>query len=390
MVANMLNFLPWSSQSTAHGMLRSVVLMISFAIISPVMAQTADSTSQLLARQQLRMDTLENSLKEMTGLIETELRALKIQIDQASASAVAAESGQSVDLKSVQAELAHFEDSINILEQRMKRTIELSSDVEFRVLRLEKRMQTLLSLSDSDLSAQLAQQDVTAGGDAPEVSMSRDVTTGETVWTIDENALNSQLEKSEENTNPTAPEQGALQDTAASSPDANSAAMPGNADAASKTENDETGSIEPLSEEEPAATKPSILPDASAEDQYRFSLGLALRNDLATAEMAFTEFRELHPDDERAADALFWLGRVQFMQSQYENAAMTFTSFNKLYDGDARLVDTTLWIAESVAQFANDEQACNIYQSLPAFLDQPPDSFTNRLAELSAGSGCVN
>ncbi|MCH1516705.1 MAG: hypothetical protein L7U52_08340, partial [Alphaproteobacteria bacterium] len=202
----MLNFLPWSSQSTAHGMLRSVVLMISFAIISPVMAQTADSTSQLLARQQLRMDTLENSLKEMTGLIETELRALKIQIDQASASAVAAESGQSVDLKSVQAELAHFEDSINILEQRMKRTIELSSDVEFRVLRLEKRMQTLLSLSDSDLSAQLAQQDVTAGGDAPEVSMSRDVTTGETVWTIDENALNSQLEKSEENTDQTASE----------------------------------------------------------------------------------------------------------------------------------------------------------------------------------------
>ena len=386
----MLNFLPWSSQSAAHGMLRSVVLMISFAIISPVMAQTADSTSQLLARQQLRMDTLENSLKEMTGIIETELRSLKIQIEQASASAVAAESGQSVDLKSVQAELAHFEDSINILEQRMKRTIELSSDVEFRVLRLEKRMQTLLSLSDSDLSAQLAQQDVTAGGDAPEVSMSRDVTTGETVWTIDENALNSQLEKSEEDTVLTASEQGALQDTDASSPDANFAAMPGNADAASKTENDETGSIEPLSEEEPAAIKPSILPDASAEDQYRFALGLALRNDLATAETAFTEFRELHPDDERAADALFWLGRVQFMQSHYENAAMTFTSFNKLYDGDARLVDTTLWIAESVAQFANDEQACNIYQSLPAFLDQPPDSFTNRLAERSAGSGCGN
>ena len=65
--------------------------------------------------------------------------------------------------------------------------------------------------------------------------MSRDVTTGETVWTIDENALNSQLAKSEDNTDRTESEQGALHDTDASSPDANSAATPGNADAASKT-----------------------------------------------------------------------------------------------------------------------------------------------------------
>ena len=138
------------------------------------------------------------------------------------------------------------------------------------------------------------------------------------------------------------------------------------------------------------SAKPSVLPDASAEDQYRHALGLALRNDLPTAEAAFSEFRDIHPDHERSADALFWLGRVQFMQSQYENAAMTFTTFNKLYDGDARLVDTTLWIAESVAQFASAEQACEIYQSLPHFLDQAPDSFTNRLSELSADSGCVN
>ena len=131
-----------------------------------------------------------------------------------------------------------------------------------------------------------------------------------------------------------------------------------------------------------------ILPYVGVEDQYRFALGLALRNDLATAETAFTEFRELHPDVERAADALFWLGRVQFMQSQYENAAMTFRSFNKLYPNDARLADTTLWIAEAVAMFANDEEACKIYQSLSAFLNQPPDSFTNRLGELSVKSGC--
>ena len=384
----MINFISWSPHSVAHALFRVFVLIMSFAIISPVAAQTADSANQLLARQQLRMDTLENSLKEMTGLVEIELRSLKIQIDQASASAVAAESGQSGDFKSVMKELARLSDSINILEQRMKRTIELSSDVEFRVLRLEKRMQTLLSLSDADLSAQLAQQDVTAMGGAPEVSMSRDVATGETVWTIDEDTLNAQLDAADENQTETGAT--SLQNSGKTLRPTDLSTMPDSSQTNANTDVGEAAAIQPAGAATPVVVKPSVLPDAGAEDQYRFALGLALRNDLPTAETAFTEFRELHPDDERAADALFWLGRVQFMQSQYENAAMTFTSFNKLYDGDARLADTTLWIAESVAQFANDEQACNIFQSLPAFLDQPPDSFTDRLAELSAGSGCVN
>ena len=386
----MINFFSWSPHSGSHALFKVFVLVMSFTIIYPAAAQTADSANQLLARQQLRMDTLENSLKEMTGLVETELRSLKIQIDQASASAVAAESGQSGDFKSVKIELARLSDSINILEQRMKRTIELSSDVEFRVLRLEKRMQTLLSLSDADLSAQLAQQDVTAVGSAPEVSMSRDVATGETVWTIDENTLNAQLSEGVGDDNPTESEAAFLQNSGETLRSTDPATVPDSIKTNANTNAGEAAMIKPAGEATPVVVKPSVLPDAGAEDQYRFALGHALRNDLATAETAFSEFRELHPDDERAADALFWLGRVQFMQSQYENAAMTFTSFNKLYDGDARLADTTLWIAESVAQFANDEQACNIYQSLPAFLDQPPDSFTDRLAELSAGSGCVN
>ena len=386
----MINFFSWSPHSGAHALFKVFVLVMSFSVISPVVAQTADSANQLLARQQLRMDTLENSLKEMTGLVETELRSLKIQIDQASASAVAAESGQSGDFKSVKMELARLTDSINILEQRMKRTIELSSDVEFRVLRMEKRMQTLLSLSDADLSAQLAQQDVTAVGSVPEVSMSRDVATGETVWTIDENTLNAQLGEGEGDSNQKESEPTSLQNSGETLRPTDLSTVKDSTQTNANTNVGEVATIQPPSEAIPVVVKPTVLPDAGAEDQYRFALGLALRNYLATAETAVSEFRELHPDDERAADALFWLGRVQFMQSKYENAAMTFTSFNKLYDGDARLTDTTLWIAESVAQFANDEQACNIYRSLPAFLDQPPDSFTDRLAELSAGSGCVN
>ena len=104
--------------------------------------------------------------------------------------------------------------------------------------------------------------------------------------------------------------------------------------------------------------------------------------------MHLLNFAKLNPEHERAVDALFWQGRVQFIQGQFEKAATTFSKFNSLYSSDPRIADTTLWIAESVAKFANPEQACAIYDNLRQFVDQPPQSFVSRLAELSASAAC--
>ena len=152
--------------------------------------------------------------------------------------------------------------------------------------------------------------------------------------------------------------------------------------------NEELEQAEIADEAGPAPTETEYLPDSSPEEQYRFALARALQNDLQTAENAFVEFTALHPEHERAVDALFWQGRVQFIQGQYEKAATTFSKFNSLYSSDPRIADTTLWIAESVAKFANPEQACAIYDNLRKFVEQPPESFVSRLAELSTSVGC--
>ncbi|MDA8873861.1 hypothetical protein N9J12_08585 [Alphaproteobacteria bacterium] len=131
-----------------------------------------------------------------------------------------------------------------------------------------------------------------------------------------------------------------------------------------------------------------VLPDVSPEEQYRFSLGKALANDLVTAEAAFDEFREVNKGHERFADATFWLGRVQFVQGKYEQAAMTFSEFNTNFPTDNRLVKTTMWIAESVSRFAPREQACKIYYSLPKLLGKPPESFLTQLGALASAAKC--
>ena len=150
--------------------------------------------SALVSRHQIRMDTLESNLKDIRGIVEVEFREIRVQLEQLAASALAKQSETSVDVKQFQSVMSRLSDEIEILNQRINRTLELTSDVDFRVLRLEKRMQTLMSLSGEGLTEQLAQQDVTAAEQPPEVSMSRDADTGEIVWKIEEDELSAQLE----------------------------------------------------------------------------------------------------------------------------------------------------------------------------------------------------
>lgn len=367
--------------------------------------------SALVSRQQQRMDLLEEGIKDVRGTIETELQSIRTELETLAASSVASQSGASSDFKSVQGELAKLADNIAIVSQRINNTLDLYSDIEFRILRLEKRMTTLLSLSGDDIVEKLAQGEVSAAGSGPSVSMSRDAQTGQTVWTIDKEQLDAQLaddnasgnQGNADNANLASADKGAegTSATDASTTDASAtdtattdtATTDGSAQTATLGERAATpGQDEQIPEAEIAEAEPepvpTILPDASTEDQFRFALTRALQNDLETAEQAFIEFSDLYPDHARSSDALFWLGRVQFIQGQFEKSATTFSKFNALYSTDPRLPDTTLWIAESVSKFAAPAQACDIYDNLGKFLDQPPESFVARLKELSDGANC--
>jgi len=368
-------------------------VMAAVIYAPPLWAQSAstDDTglSALVSRQQQRMDLLEEGLKGVRGTIEMELQNIRTEIESLAASSIANQSGASSDVKSIQGELAKLADNIAIVSQRINNTLNLYSDIEFRILRLEKRLNTLLSLSSDEVVDKLAQGEVSAAGAGPSVAMSRDAKTGQTVWTIDKEQLEEQLAQNNASrdetaqTTPDAAENSAIEESPASPAEPNAENPLAVADV--QPQSDITTQSQT---QEAVEASPSILPDASSEDQFRFALTRALQNDLETAEKAFIEFSELYPEHERSADALFWLGRVQFIQGEFEKSATTFSKFNALYSTDPRLPDTTLWIAESVSKFAAPKQACDIYENLGKFLDQPPESFVARLKELSDGANC--
>jgi TolA-binding protein len=342
-----------------------------------VITSSADSSAEtnLIMRQQQRMDMFDSDLKALRGSVEQGIRDLQMQLSQMSNSATTDESEISASIRTLQDKVEQLSDSIAMIDRRMQRTLEFTSDVEFRLLRMEKRMQTLMTLGGDKLAGAAVQDDILAPVQGEEITMQRNMGDGTVTWTVDENKLNEGLDQ-----------------TASSSAQAGQPAP----ESVTALPTDETsGSIAAAQSAGPkvnqvaeAPKEPQILPKESPDEQYRFALGKALQNDLETAELAFAEFREFNKGHAREPDAAFWLGRVQFMRGDFQKAAKTFVEFNSEYPGDARIVDTTMWIAESVSQFAPSDQACEIYASLPGLIDSPPESFTKRLAELSAASNC--
>ena len=353
-------------------------------------AQSSDSNSALMARQQMRLNTIEDNLKTVRGTLETEFRAIRLQIEKMAEEGAQSSDSYAAKLKELKGQIIELGDTLDIFNQRLRRSIELSSDVEFRVLRLEKRMQTLLSMSGDSMTNAILQDDVNAAGVAPTVSMSRDNDTGGGTWTVEKDEeLNAELDKLADNQSAISEDnQTALvsNDSDNVSAEQESSATVGSEEGETVAEEDDASvTDEPIE----APVIESVLPEGSPEEQYRFAFGRMLQNDLETAEKGFTEFRELYPDNERSADVLYWLGRVQFIQGDYGKSAMSFTEFNSAYPEDSRLPEAILMIAESVLNFATAEQACQIFADLPQMLDQPGAEFVKRLDELKVAASCA-
>ena len=367
-----------------------IVLAFIVALPSLVNAQSStdetviENASALLTRHQQRMDILEAGLKDVRGILESDLREIKMKVEQMQSSSSEAGTSQTEDLMELRDQMEKLGDMLAMTNRRMERTLEITSDTEFRLLRLEKRMQTLLTLGGDDAAAALVQQDTIGAGDASAVQMSRDLDTGISSWSVEENSLNDALanvEGDNANGEATAVDENARLVDAGSADAGSVETRFAAGDNAVLANAETTGEIGPA--------QPEVLPAVSPEEQYRFALGRALQNDLETAELAFGEFRTFNKGHAREADSIFWLGRVQFMRGAFEKAAMTFSEFNNTYPGDARLVDTTMWIAESVSHFATPEQACEIYDSLPQTIDTPPDTFLAQLSKLSDDANCA-
>ena len=167
---------------TQAGPVIGLALMMVLAITpAPVMAQS--SPLEVLER----VESLEQAMKDIRRILEEDMRAIKQSLE--------GNQGNSArDLSTTRNQIEKLSDQITVLSNRMERILGVASDNEFRLLRVEKRVESLMRMGIENSIAQTAPSSPSGiGAGTPPSSSLQSSENQEALWSIDNETLNSEL-----------------------------------------------------------------------------------------------------------------------------------------------------------------------------------------------------
>src|SRR6266436_6756644 len=112
------------------------------------------------------------------------------------------------------------------------------------------------------------------------------------------------------------------------------------------------GSVDPYA----VATAPPSL--SSPRETLDVGVGYLQRRDYALAEEAFRGFLTKYPSDRLAAEAQFGLGESLFQLQNYQEAANAFVALSKRYETSPKAPEALLRLGQSLAAMNERELAC--------------------------------
>ncbi|MDI1345868.1 MAG: tol-pal system protein YbgF [Pseudolabrys sp.] len=109
----------------------------------------------------------------------------------------------------------------------------------------------------------------------------------------------------------------------------------------------------------PAGGKLATLPpSASPQDEYDLAYGYVLHKDYALAEQAFRDFLKKYPNERLLPDAQYWLGESLYQRQRYRDAAESFLAVSTKYERAGKAPDSLLRLGQSLAAMNQKEAAC--------------------------------
>jgi tol-pal system protein YbgF len=122
-----------------------------------------------------------------------------------------------------------------------------------------------------------------------------------------------------------------------------------------------TGALPPPPPRNPNATGGALAtlpPSGTPRDEFDLAYGYVLHKDYGLAEQGFRDFVKKYPGDARAADANYWLGETLFQRQKYRDAAELFLLVSRDHPTTAKAPDALLRLGQSLAQLGEKDAAC--------------------------------
>ena len=133
-------------------------------------------------------------------------------------------------------------------------------------------------------------------------------------------------------------------------------------DAASPEQVQRTESIESVGTvvTETAERTEKILPETSAEEQYKFAISFLKVGDYDTAELALKEFVDSNPKHELAGNAQYWYGETFRVRQLYQDAATAYLDAYQKYPKSSKAPVNLLKLGVMLVQIGEKQQGCTM------------------------------
>jgi tol-pal system protein YbgF len=102
----------------------------------------------------------------------------------------------------------------------------------------------------------------------------------------------------------------------------------------------------------------TLPPSQSSRDEYDLAYGYVLRKDYALAEQAFRDFLKKNPNDALVPDANYWLGETLFQRQRYQDAADSFLVVVRNHEKSGKAPDALLRLGQSLVALGQKDLAC--------------------------------
>jgi tol-pal system protein YbgF len=102
----------------------------------------------------------------------------------------------------------------------------------------------------------------------------------------------------------------------------------------------------------------TLPPSQSSRDEFDLGYGYVLRKDYALAEDTFRNFLSKYPNDRLAGDATYWFGESLFQRQRFRDAAEAFLNVSTKFESNAKAPDALLRLGQSLAALGEKEAAC--------------------------------
>ena len=146
--------------------------------------------------------------------------------------------------------------------------------------------------------------------------------------------------------------------------------------------------LAPSSDESDATIVAALPRTDSPEDLYRSAYESILAGNYKVAEAGFRQHVENYPDDERAADAQFWLGESLLGQHKFREAAEVFLAANKKFPKAKKAPDTLFKLGVSLIGINQRDVGCATFAEVAKRYPNASPALKKRIEREQAEAKC--